>query len=218
MQVGSHAFYHSWGQLSANGGACRQRLSVTLAGMPIPPLLQKHALNGITALLFGITVWRLGLSPELPAVLAFIFGGVLLAVIDWKVQRLPTKLVYLTLAGVAAGLLFASLVTWDWVPLATAVAGGALFAGAFYAIWFLTRRFLGLVILGFGDVRLAVVLGMVLGWYGLEYVYYGALAGHLLAVAIAVATCIHRRKLHVRYAFGHPLIAGTLAVVLFHQI
>jgi leader peptidase (prepilin peptidase)/N-methyltransferase len=186
--------------------------------MPIPPLLQKHALNGITALLFGITVWRLGLSPELPAVLAFIFGGVLLAVIDWKVQRLPTKLVYLTLAGVAAGLLFASLVTWDWVPLATAVAGGALFAGAFYAIWFLTRRFLGLVILGFGDVRLAVVLGMVLGWYGLEYVYYGALAGHLLAVAIAVATCIHRRKLHVRYAFGPPLIAGTLAVVLFHQI
>ena len=71
--------------------------------------------------------------------------------------------------------------------------------GAFYAIWFLTRRFLGLVILGFGDVRLAIVLGMVLGWYGLEYVYYGALVGHLLAVAIAVATCIHKRKLHVRY-------------------
>ena len=148
--------------------------------------------------------------------LAFIFGGVLLAVIDWKVQRLPTRLVYLTLAGVAAGLLFASLVEWDWVPLATAVAGGALFAGAFYAIWFLTRRFLGLVILGFGDVRLATVLGMVLGWYGLEYVYYGAIVGHLLAVAIAVATCIHRRKLHVTYAFGPPLIAGTLAVVLFH--
>ena len=54
----------------------------------------------------GVALWRLGLSPQLPAVLAFIFGGVLLAVIDWKVRRLPTRLVDYTLAGVAAGLTF----------------------------------------------------------------------------------------------------------------
>ena len=92
----------------------------------------------------------------------------------------------------------------------------ALFSGAYFLIWFLSQRMLGLVVLGFGDVRLAMVLGALLGWYGLEYVVYGALVGHLLAVVIAVATCIHRRKLHVTYAFGPPLIAGTLAVVLFH--
>ena len=118
--------------------------------------------------------------------LAFIFGGVLLAVIDWKVQRLPTRLVYLTLAGVGAGLVFASLVEWDWVPLATAVAGGLLFANAFFLIWFLTTKFTGMLMLGFGDVRLAAVLGLLLGWYGLEYVLYGAIAGHLLALLIAV--------------------------------
>src|SRR6266513_6433109 len=139
--------------------------------MSMRAFAHKHVLNAITGVLFALTVWRLGLSPELPAVFAFIFGGVLLAVIDWKVRRLPTRLVYLTLAGVAAGLLFASLVEWNWVPLATAVVGAALFANAFYAIWLVTRRFLGLVILGFGDVRLAAVLGMVLGWYGLEYVF-----------------------------------------------
>jgi hypothetical protein len=55
--------------------------------------------------------------------LAFIFGGVLLAVIDWKVHRLRTRLVYYTLAGVTTGLTFASLVEWDWKPLASAVAG-----------------------------------------------------------------------------------------------
>ena len=85
--------------------------------------MRKHALNAATALLFGLAFWRLGLSPELPAVLAFIFGGVLLAVIDWKVHRLPTRLVYYTLAGVGAGLAFASLVEWDWHPMATAAAG-----------------------------------------------------------------------------------------------
>src|SRR4029079_1264487 len=160
--------------------------------------------------------WRLGFSPELPAVLAFIFGGVLLAVIDWKVQRLPTRIVYFTLAGVGAGLVFASLVEWDWVPLATAVAGGVLFANAFFLIWFVGRHFAGVTLVGFGDVRLAAVLGLLLGWYGLPYVLYGAIAGNVLALLLGGGMSIHRRKLLVRYAFGRPLIAGTLAFVLFH--
>ena len=184
--------------------------------MPLPTLVHKHALNAVTAVLFGLAIWRLGFTPELPAVLAFIFGGVLLAVIDWKAQRLPTRLIHFTLAGVGAGLLFASLVKWDWIPLATAVAGGVLFANALFLVWFVGRNFAGMMLLGFGDVRLAAVLGLLLGWYGLPYVFYGALAGNLLAVAVAVATCIHKRQLHLRYAFGPPLIAGTLAVVLFH--
>ncbi|MEY2523060.1 MAG: leader peptidase (prepilin peptidase) / N-methyltransferase [Ilumatobacteraceae bacterium] len=184
--------------------------------MSLPALVHKHALNAVTGVLFGLAFWRLGLSPELPAVLAFIFGGVLLAVIDWKVQRLPTRIVHFTLAAVGAGLVFASLVEWDWVPLATAVAGGVLFANAFFLIWFVGRNFAGVMLLGFGDVRLAAVLGLLLGWYGLPYVLYGAIVGNLLAVVVAIATCIHKRKLHMRYSFGPPLIAGALAVVLFH--
>ena len=43
-----------------------------------------------------------------------------------------------------------------------------------------------MMLLGFGDVRLAAVLGLLLGWYGLEYVLYGALAGHVLALLLAV--------------------------------
>ena len=194
----------------------RRRAFRTFGAMSLPALAHKHALNGVTVMLFGLAIWRIGLSPELPAVLAFIFGGVLLAAIDWKVQRLPTRIVYFTLAGVGAGLIFASLVKWDWVPLATAVAGALLFANAFFLIWFLTRQFSGMIVLGFGDVRLAALLGLLLGWYGLPYVLYGAIAGHLLAIVVAIATCIHKRKLHMRYSFGPPLIAGALAVVLFH--
>jgi leader peptidase (prepilin peptidase)/N-methyltransferase len=178
--------------------------------------VQTHALNVLTALLFALAVWRVGFSPELPAVLAFIFGGVLLAAIDWKIHRLPTRLVYLTLAGVTAGLLFASLVEWEWTSLATALAGAGLFSGAFLTIWFVTQRLFGLVVLGFGDVRLAAVLGALLGWYGLEYVLYGALAGHLLAIVVGVAIGLSRRSFRMTYAFGPSLIAGTLAVVLVH--
>jgi leader peptidase (prepilin peptidase)/N-methyltransferase len=183
--------------------------------MPVPDIVKKHTLSGATAVLFGVAFWRLGLSPVLPAVLAFIFGGVLLAVIDWKVYRLPKKLVYFTLAGVAGGLAFASLVEWDWRHLATAAAGGVLFANALILLRILSKNS-GMTLIGFGDVRLAIVLGLLLGWYGLNYVIYGAIVGHLLAVVVAAAMSIHRRKLLLHFPFGPSLIAGTLAVVLIH--
>ena len=113
-------------------------------------------------------------------------------------------------------MVFAAIVERDWFPLATAVAGAVLFVNAFALVWIVTTKFTGMMVLGFGDVRLAAVLGLLLGWYGLPYVLYGAIAGHLLALAIAVATCIRARGLHLRYSFGPPLIAGTLAVVLLH--
>ena len=179
-------------------------------------LVRKHALSAVTALLFGVAFWRLGLSPELPAVLAFIFGGVLLAVIDWKVHRLPTRLVYYTLAGVMTGLTFASLVEWEWKPFATAIVGAVLFSGAYFAIWFLSQRMLGMVVLGFGDVRLALVLGALLGWYGLDYVLYGALLGHVLALGRRARLVHPRTQTPPQFAFGPPLLMGTLAVVLLH--
>jgi leader peptidase (prepilin peptidase)/N-methyltransferase len=184
--------------------------------MSIAAVVRKHDLNLVTAMLCALAFWRLGVSPELPAVLAFIFGGVLLAAIDWKVQRLPTRIIYYTLAGVGGGLVFASLVQWDWVPLATALAGGVMFANVFFLVWLFTTKYAGMVLIGFGDVRLAAVLGLILGWYGLPYVLYGALAGHVFAAVIAAVTCIRARKVHLRYAFGPPLIAGALAVVLLH--
>ncbi|HZX56980.1 MAG TPA: prepilin peptidase [Ilumatobacteraceae bacterium] len=184
--------------------------------MSVKAFVHQNSINAATALLVAVAVWRIGFSPELPAVVAFIFGGVLLAVIDWKVQRLPTQIVYVTLAGVAAGLLFASLVEWEWVHLATAAAGAVLFANAFFLIWLVGRNFAGVMLIGFGDVRLAALLGLLLGWYGLPYVLYGAIAGHLLALVVAVATCLRRRKLILRFSFGPTLIAGALAVVLFH--
>jgi leader peptidase (prepilin peptidase)/N-methyltransferase len=188
----------------------------TFATMALKVLARRQSLNVVTAVLFGLAVWRIGFSAELPAVLAFIFGGVLLAVIDWRVQRLPTRIVYFTLAGVAAGLGLASLIEWQWVPLATAIAGAVLFANAFFLIWLFSTKFAGMMIIGLGDVRLAAVLGLLLGWYGLPYVLYGAIAGHLLVVLVVLASSIRERKLHVRYSFGPPLIAGALAVVLIH--
>ena len=179
-------------------------------------LARRHSLNVLTAVLFGLTFWRLGLAAELGAVLAFIFGGVLLAVIDWKVRRLPRRLVYFTMAGVAAGLLLAALLQRDWEPLVTAAAGALLFANVFALVYFLGKHVFGLMLLGFGDVRLVGVIGLLLGWYGLKWVLFGAIVGNLLALVVAVGMCVHQRKLVLQFSFGPSLIAGAWLVVMIH--
>ncbi len=90
----------------------------------------------------------------------------------------------------------------------------ALFANAFFLLWIGTTRFAGMKVIGLGDVRLAAVLGLILGWYGLPAVLAGAIAGHVFAVALVVAMAIRERRLHVRYSFGPALVAGALSVVL----
>ncbi len=55
-----------------------------------------------------------------------------------------------------------------------------------------------------------------LGWYGLEYVLYGAMVGQALAAVLGLGLLLRDRKLRLHFAFGPPLLIGTLAVVLAH--
>ena len=79
---------------------------------------------------------------------------------------------------------------------------------------FVDPKFLGLMIIGFGDVRLAAVLGMVLGWYGLAYLITGMVAA--LFVALPFAAVKLQTRITVNMAFGPPLMLGTLLVILAH--
>jgi leader peptidase (prepilin peptidase)/N-methyltransferase len=176
----------------------------------------KYWLNGGMAALMAVATWRLWMDPVLPAVLAFIFGGLLLSVIDWKHHLLPRKWVYYTLAGVSAGLVFAALVSLDWTALLTAAIGAVVLANSFAAVYFLGTKFLGLKIIGFGDVRLAFILGALLGWYGLPYLITGMVVALLVALPFAVVKLWQVRKFTVNMAFGPPLMLGTLIVILAH--
>lgn len=193
--------------------------TLTSASTPTAPAgfrarLHRQSYNVVALALIGVAVWRLGWTAELPAVIAFIVGGVLLGAIDWKVQRLPTKIVYTTLAALSAGLVFAAVIDSDWRSLGTAVLGGLFYANVFLVISLLATEFSGMKVLGNGDVRLAAVLGVMLGWYGLDYVLYGAIAGHLLALVMIAVMSAKARRFDVRYAFGPPLLAGAYLVIL----
>ena len=67
--------------------------------------------------------------------LALIFGGALLAVIDWKVQRLPRRIVFSTLAAVAGGLVFAAMVNGTGSRSPPQRSAPRCSASAFFLIW-----------------------------------------------------------------------------------
>jgi leader peptidase (prepilin peptidase) / N-methyltransferase len=90
------------------------------------------------------------------------------------------------LMGIAAGLLFLGL----------AFAGSAIFRAE---------------ALGFGDVKLALFMGLLLGWpYTLTALFYGV----LLASVGAIAFIVMHRSLKGTIAYGPYLAAGALLMLL----
>ena len=70
--------------------------------------------------------------------------------------------------------------------------------------------------MGFGDVRLAFVLGLFLGWLSLRHVLTGVFLGFLLGAVIGVGLVVLRlRSRKDAVPFGPFLAGGTVLAVLF---
>ncbi|WP_307544691.1 A24 family peptidase [Streptomyces sp. V3I8] len=163
-----------------------------------------------TALVCGLLACATGARPELAVWLLLAPPGVLLAVVDFRVQRLPDVLT-LSLAAAAlvllAGAAAAPEHAGDW-PTALY---GALALGAGYFVLFLVSP----DGMGFGDVKLALGLGAVLGWYGWGTVLLGTFAGFLYGGLYGAVLVVARRAgRKTSIPFGPFLIAGALTGLL----
>ena len=70
--------------------------------------------------------------------------------------------------------------------------------------------------IGAGDVRLAAVLAMFLGYLGATYVFQGLALGFIIGGLVALLLLISRKaNRNTRIAFGPYICIGTMAVVLF---
>jgi leader peptidase (prepilin peptidase)/N-methyltransferase len=164
-----------------------------------------------TALLFSLTAARFEGWFELGAYLIAFSGLVALSAIDIDVQRVPVTVLYPTLVVTAALLVAAAFADDRWPDLGRAAAGAA--------IGFVTLRLIHLVSprsLGYGDVRLAVLCGLVLGWKGLGFVALGLYGAFVLGAVIGVILiALGRGKFGRAIPFAPYLAAGAIAVSLF---
>lgn len=168
------------------------------------------------ALACGLLAWALA-GVEVGVLAAFLVVaviGVLLAAIDVACRRLPDPLV--ATAGLAALVLLnaATLARGDAAALLRALAGSAALGAAYFLLALLPGAHLG-----FGDVKLAAVLGLLLGWLGWGAVLLGALLPHLISGPVALALLLARRAgRKTELPFGPALLAGALAAVVVTAI
>ena len=161
-----------------------------------------------TGVLFALLALRFG-PPDLPAFLYFGAIGIALALIDFDCRRLPNAIVLPSYPVLAVLLTVSAWWRDDWWSPARAGIGGAALFG-FYLV-------LALVYpagMGFGDVKLAGVLGGILAYVSWQALLFGAFGGFLLgalAGVLVLATGKGGRK--TALPFGPFMIAGALGAI-----
>jgi len=97
-----------------------------------------------------------------------------------------------------------------WAGIATGLAAGVIFLVLSLA----GSALLHAEVLGFGDVKLAAFMGLVLGWpFIVSALFYGVLLGAIAAVGVG----IWKRSMHATFAYGPYLALGAVIVLYtFH--
>ncbi|MGW0865439.1 prepilin peptidase [Streptomyces sp. NPDC002611] len=163
-----------------------------------------------TALVCAALAAATGTRPELGVWLLLAPVGVLLTAVDFRVRRLPDPLT-LPFAGAALALLgLTALVPEHAGEWTTALLGSLALGGGYFVLFLINPAGMG-----FGDVKLALGTGAVLGWYGWPTVMLGTFAGFLLGALYGGALVVARRASRkTAIAFGPFLITGALLGLL----
>lgn len=169
--------------------------------------------EALTGGLFAVMALRFGFDPALPAYLVLTAFLIALSGIDLDTFLLPKKLVWPAFGAGIVLLGIAAVVSGDTRSPREAVIGSAAAFAVLFAVHFVSPKGMG-----FGDVRLAAVLGLYLGWIELPAVGLGLFLSFLLAAVVGVALILSKRKGRKdKVPFGPFLAAGTGLAIVFSE-
>ncbi len=150
-------------------------------------------------------------TPEWPAWAGLVSLGALLGLIDLRTTFLPLRLIYLAVALAVVGAAVSVWLQGSWWVAVTAAAAGALASGAFWLVWRLSNG------LAFGDVRLAGLIGIVVGTRGGTFAFSAIFLGTLIG-AVWGLVLRWRRGVDEPFAYGPALLLGPLAALLIARL
>lgn len=157
--------------------------------------------------------WGLREWPVLVQLTALVAAWMMiaLAAIDLDVHRLPRQLTWPSYPALAILLGGCSVTVGGWAAYGRAVGCGFAAWSLYYLLHRLARR-RGL---GRGDVTLAGLIGMLLGWFSWPAVVVATYAAFLLggvgALALLLAGRVTRQS---NIAFGPAMLAGAFVVLV----
>ncbi len=164
-----------------------------------------------TAGVFALITAHVGLDWDLPAFLYLAAIGVALTLIDLDVKRLPNAIVLPSYGVVAALLLVPAVAETAWWPYTRALVAMAVLYVVYLA---LALAYPGGM--GFGDVKLAGVLGLYLGWVGWDALAVGVFAPFFLGALVSIVLILARRAgRKTQIPFGPYMIVGAFLALLW---
>lgn len=134
--------------------------------------------------------------------------AVALSVIDWHTRLLPRRIVLIATLAAIVVVTVVGLATGERDALVRALLGMVVARSFFWLLWFV--RSAGM---GFGDVRLAAPVGLVLGWVGWGPLALGLWVGFIAFALPAVGLALLRRDrtmLKQSFPFGPFMVIGAL--------
>jgi leader peptidase (prepilin peptidase)/N-methyltransferase len=180
------------------GGRCRDCSTAVPVRYP--------AMEAATGLLFAALVathWR---SAALPALLWVAAAGVALFVIDLDSHRLPDAIVLRSYPVVAVLLGAGGLAAGD-LPVTRALLSAGIWLAVYGVLWFGT----GGRGMGLGDVKLAGLLALPLGWLGWGPSLLGLFAGFAVGAVVGIGLLASGRVTRgSRVAHGPFLLVGAV--------
>ena len=191
-------------------GHCRDCGSTISARYPI--------VEATVALLFLAVVAFLGAVWVVPAYWWFVMIVTALVLTDLDHKRIPNRILFPGIAG-GAVLLFAGALAdgsadgGGWAAIGRAGGGAAIYFGLLLCIALIARGGFG-----FGDVKLAALLGMFLAYRSWAALWSGIFLAFLLGGLAAVALLVTRRAGRKQaIPFGPALVAGALIAIAYGQ-
>lgn len=177
----------------------------------------------VCAGLYGLSVYRFGAGVNVVPVLILVTGLVALSGVDARVFRLPDRLLAPTLAVGLPAIVVASLYSDSPGAVVGALIGGFAYFSLLLVIHLVSPRGMG-----FGDVKLAFLMGCFLGWsaghhdaFGdlvvevLALVLAAAMIGSLLGLVVGIVYAAFRRSFSAVFPFGPSLAVGCVAVLMW---
>lgn len=141
----------------------------------------------------------------LVALAAFVVLGVWLSVMDGRTHRLPNRIVLPSYPAAILLLGAAGASAGEWHRVLGMLGGAVVLWAAFGVLHVLYRQGLG-----FGDVKLAGLLGLYLGYAGWPAVWWGPFLALVLGGVWSLLLVMTRRAtLRSTVAFGPFLVAGA---------
>jgi leader peptidase (prepilin peptidase)/N-methyltransferase len=158
----------------------------------------------------GVVGGAVGWSAALPAWIVVGVVGTLVGYIDARTRFLPTALIAPAYAATVVLLVGAALVTDHTDRLLPALYGWLVYGGFYLLMWLVYRRGIG-----YGDVRLAGLLGPPLGFVGwgatMTALYAGLLLGAIVGSVLVLAKLVKGRS----YPFGPFMLVGAVVGLLW---